>query len=81
MCRGVLLFLEDAVSEPVFEADQRGPACTRHNVGRMQLVVVVAVGQIVDIRLQPDVLCQRPFEAGVEDPIAGNLLQKSRRRV
>ena len=69
IARGVL-----SSSELEIDAHQSGTARAGHDVSRMELIVVILVGQIVYVHLQIDVFIQRIVGHGVEDPITGHLL-------
>ena len=76
--RGSAVTSSDSLgSEFELQPDQRRAARPEHDVRGMQLVVVIAVGDVIDVHLQIDVLGQRMLGHGVEDPVAGDFLHQA----
>ena len=63
--------------EPEPDTDQGGARRAEYDVRGMQLIVIVAIGQIVDVGVQGGVFGNRPIDHRVEDPVAGSLLNQA----
>src|SRR3954454_21817771 len=67
--------------EPEPDADQGVARRAEYDVRGMQLIVIVTIGQIVDVGVERGVFGNRMLDHRIEDPVSGSLLDEPADRV